>query len=176
MPLGEEAKRFIMEEITRQMEPTHTLLQTLKEWQLAFWSNGSGRPPGFFQSRIQHDDDRYGRLKTESEAQSVVLGDVKSYMIEQRAVRVERERADTDRQKRHARYWMIGKIAAGLLGTALAWGAKEAYPVVKILIEDYLHSHPYVSEKLKNKAANQLDPVYANRQNSADLPSQYQPR
>ena len=51
-----------MDEVSRQMAPMHAILQGLKDavqevktWQFGFWSNGSGRAPGFFQSRIKAD-------------------------------------------------------------------------------------------------------------------------
>lgn len=180
MPLGEEQKRFIVDEVKRQVEPTHTLLQGLKqeaqegkEWRLSFWSNGSGRPPGYFQNRVKSDDERYTALDGKTEAQSVILDEVKCYMIEQRAVRVERERAEAERRKRHARYWTVAKVVAtALLGLA-GWIATKAIPVAKILIEDYLKEHPYVSEHLKNRSSNDPDPRYADRQQS-DLPTTYQ--
>ena len=170
MPLGEEQKRFIVDEVKRQVEPTHTLLQKLSEWQLAFWSNGSGRPPGFFQSRIKEDDHRYKELDDKTDAQNVVLDDVKCFMIEQRAVRVERERAEAERRKRHARYWTVAKVVATapVLGLA-GWIVTKAIPVAKILIEDYLKAHPYVSERLKNRSSVESSPVLSSTQQS-DLP------
>ena len=173
MALGGEQKRFIVEEIKRQNEPMHDILRKLHEWQLSFWSNGSGRVPGFFQNRMKTDDDRYHALKEETSSQSILLEDVKTFMTEIRTIREERTKAEAERQKRHARYWTVAKVVGGLLVSALLWGAKETYPVVKILVDDYLRAHPYVTEQLKNRAMSVPDSVYAERQKSADLPQSY---
>ena len=177
MALGEEAKRFIVAEIKRQMEPTHSLLEDLKnqgkethEWQLSFWSNGSGRVPGFFQRRMVDDDKWRAQMDTHKETVTQLVEDLQK-------AREFRELREQETKDRHKRYWSLfwkisGPVATALLGL-LTWGAAKAAPVVKILIDDYLKAHPQVTEQLKNRAADSSDPSYADRQDSA-MPLRYE--
>jgi hypothetical protein len=160
--VGEEAlRRFVMDEIDRQLKPTHSLLEELKkqgkenhEWMLGFWANGSLRPEGFFQSRIKADDLRYKRLEDETKDQSTTLETLKAFMIEQKLTRVGRELAEKEKEERHARYftfakWLLGVIGPVLLAAA-GWLAHEASPVIKVLWEEYLKAHPVVTERLRD--------------------------
>ena len=150
-----------MEEITRQLQPTLTLfgsfekaLKDLHEWQLGFWSNGSGRPPGQFQTRIKQDDERYHRLETETKGQSLILTEVRDFMIGQVEARKAREEAEQKHAERVRKAVLVAKWAAGAIFALLSWGAAKAIPVVKILVDDYLRAHPYVSKQLRDKASN----------------------
>ena len=51
-----------MARLEKQLDELHVMAREDREWRLSFWSNGSNRPLGFFQHRIQHDDARYGKL------------------------------------------------------------------------------------------------------------------
>jgi hypothetical protein len=182
----DEMRRVIVDEVNKQLGPTHALLRSLgdsvskvESWQLSFWSNGSGRPPGFFQTRMKQDDERFATLKQENEAQSALLEDVKTYMTESRTVRIEREKGEKERDERRKTYWALAwkigaPIATSLLGL-LTWAAAKALPVVKILWEDYLRAHPAVSERLKDSA--QRAPVlsYYRQHQESGMPQGYRP-
>jgi hypothetical protein len=153
VPLGEEAKRFIMDEVTRQVTPMQRLLQNVQEWQLSFWSNGSGKPPGFFQNRMKTDDDRFRALKEETENQSVLLEDMKAFMTEMRTRRDERDRRDV----RHR--WLIGILVT--IGLAIAGGIYSQFvPAIKAIMEDYYQRHPKAMIQ-RNSSENESNSVYA---------------
>src|ERR1700733_3770207 len=59
-------RKVAMDIVSKELKPIH-------EWMLSFWSNGSGRPPGYFQMRVIADDERYKRLECETKEQSEVL-------------------------------------------------------------------------------------------------------
>ena len=161
-----------MDEVARQLKPTHSLLTALHEWQLSFWSNGSGRPEGFFQGRIKSDDLRYRRLEEETKEQSNTLEELKDFMLEQRITREERVLAEKEKAERHVRYWTFGKWALGIIGPALiavlTWIAHEASPVLRILWEDYLRAHPVVTERLRNHA--ESEPAAVEHLDDAKIP------
>jgi len=110
-------REIVMMEVMRQIQPIH-------DWMLAFWSNGSNRPPGYFQTRVQADDERYNRL-------------IESIKSSQRFWR-----------------GMLLKVAVPLLLgllSGLGWGIKTVAPTVRILFEEYVRAHPAVEHRIKNE-------------------------
>lgn len=158
-----------MAEVTRQLIPFETSLKALHEWQLSFWSNGTGRPPGFFQSRIKADDERYKQLEDETKEQSGILAKVHDFMVSQVARAEAREKAEKERADRHKLYmsllWKVGAPIAGAILSLVGWGVSKAAPVVKILIDDYLKAHPYVTEELQKRSSASADPVVSYKEN-----------
>jgi Fe2+ transport system protein B len=173
MPNGMDEKRvreIVEAEVAKQNRP-------ILDWMHGFWSNGSGKPLGFFQmrilqdderfrTRVKADDERYQRLEQETKSQSETLETLKDFMFEQKLSREAREKAEKKaeeerkeseqkKKERIARYWSIAKWAAPVIGsiivTLAAWIYSAAAPVLKILWEDYLKAHPIVSEQLKQK-------------------------
>jgi hypothetical protein len=160
-----EIKRLIMAEVSRQMGPVQEVLKKLHEWQLAFWSNGSGRPPGFFQTRIKEDDRRYSEMLDEVSKLTDHKAAVDAFIIELRLAREFREKREDEDKQRRKMYWGLvwkigGPIGTGLLAL-LSWGAAKATPVIKILIDDYLQAHPHAMEQIKNSASGDGDPSFA---------------
>ena len=51
------------QEVADQLKPFIDTLKGVRDWQYSFWSNGSGRPMGFFQMRMKEDDERNRQLK-----------------------------------------------------------------------------------------------------------------
>lgn len=152
-----------MAEVARQLVPFETALKALHEWQLSFWSNGTGRPPGFFQSRIKADDERYKKLEDETKEQSGILAKVHDFMVSQVARAEAREKAEKDRADRHKLYmsllWKIGAPIAGAILSLVGWGVSKAVPVIRILIDDYLRAHPAVTTELQKRSSASADPV-----------------
>jgi hypothetical protein len=113
-----DVRRIAVEEVTRQVKPLH-------DWQLAFWSNGSDRPEGYFQMRVKADDLRYKQL-----IQSINDGRKFWRMI-------------------------LLKIALPVLGATLGlvgWGVRESIPTLRILFEEYIRAHPAVENRMKNES------------------------
>lgn len=150
-----------MAEVNRQMEPIKDMLAELHDWQLAFWSNGSGRVPGFFQRRIQ-DDDRWRETVEDHKSKvDTLIGD----LCKAREFREKREEEEKERKQKRREFWMGIFWKAGLpfilfVVSAAAAGVVKAAPVIKILWDDYLRAHPQVTERLKN-TADSGDPSYA---------------
>lgn len=153
-----------MEEVAKQLKPFLDTLTRVHDWQLSFWSNGSGRPPGFFQSRMKDDDERNARVKKDLADQNSKLEPVVAYIEDQRALK----------QHRDERWkfwwpkiqWAIGGIATGLLAL-VAWLGPHVAHVVDILWRDYEHYHPGLSDEIK-KADTRIDPAVSSRQNPQD--------
>jgi len=153
-----------MEEVSKQIGPLH-------EWQLAFWSNGSGRPLGYFQMRVKADDERFGRLADETKEQSEILRELKENM---QVIALEKKvdlALKEERTKKLAKRWPIIKWALGIIGTAAltlgGWTIHKVEPVLEILLKDfwsdYQKAHPISSEKIKNLSTVNPDEVYANK-------------
>lgn len=161
-----------MAEVTRQVKPFAEALQALHEWQLAFWSNGSGRVPGFFQRRMQEDDRRnkeidlrHGEILQEVNKLTDHKQAVDAFIVELRLAREFRERRESEAKTRR-NFWILKvgvPVVVGVLGL-LGVLARQAAPVVKILWDDYLHAHPVVTEQLRNRAAGGVTPAYAANQ------------
>lgn len=118
-----------MQEVAKQLKPLH-------EWQLAFWSNGTDRPPGFFQTRIEADDKRYNALIESMEKSRKFWRDML--------------------------FKVVVPVLGGILGL-IGWGIKEAAPTFKILFEEYVHAHPAVEDRMKNHTANEPSGVLSER-------------
>lgn len=150
-----------MAEVARQLKPFHEMLtrfqecmEELQDWQLGFWSNGSGKPPGFFQMRIKADDERYLRLEKETEKQSATLEKLDDYINTAVIRQKESEDRKKDKEERLAFWmpyvkWIAGTVGTGIVGLSI-WGFHTFRPVVYILWEDYLRAHPTVTEQLRN--------------------------
>lgn len=149
-----------MEEVARQLKPFMDTLSKVHDWQLSFWSNGSGRPPGFFQSRMKEDDERNRQVKKDLADQNSKLEPVVAYIEDQRALK----------QHRDERWkfwwpkiqWAIGGFATGLLALT-AWLGPHVAHVVDILWQDYERDHPGLSDQIK-KANTPVNPAVSSRQ------------
>lgn len=149
-------------EVSKQIQPLH-------EWMLGFWSNGSGRPPGFFQMRIKADDDRFERLRKETETQSEVLKRLDANMQEIAA----QKKAEDERKERMAKriaFWLpiLRLVGSGILAVLLAlvgWLGPKAVRIVDVLWEDYMKAHPITEQKIKNISRGDSDPVYSREHN-----------
>ena len=161
-----------MAEVSKQIQPLH-------EWMLAFWSNGSGRPPGFFQMRIKADDERYGRLSKEMDKQSEVLERLDVNMQEiaaEKKLEAERKKIEAERKeerdKRIARWLPVVKWVASVLASAMialaSWGAVKIEPVLRVLWLDYLRAHPLAEKQLKNMSQEEHEPAYSGKQNPGE--------
>ena len=53
-----EIRRIVLAAVTAHMKPWGEILKSVHDWQTGFWSNGSGKPLGFFQMRMKADDER----------------------------------------------------------------------------------------------------------------------
>lgn len=142
-----EVKKIVEREISNQLKPLH-------EWQLSFWSNGSGRPLGFFQMRMREDDERYRLLIKYQEEQKQELMR-QSEVADRMDDELKAQANDRTRKKeRWDRWWPIAKWVGGGIGTLALGGATwltiHAVPIAHILWEDYLHYHPSVTQQLKN--------------------------
>ena len=144
-----------MDEVSRQIQPIH-------DWQLAFWSNGSGRPPGFFQTRIKADDERYGRLEKELARQGEIADVMDDFVKTSNTRQKENEE---HKRKREFRQKLWIPIAATIILGLVGWMYHLCAPVAKILWDDYLKSHPIASEQLKHSSYSQ-DSVYAKSKDS----------
>jgi len=157
-----QLEKLIMAEVSRQLEPTHTLLQQLKEWQLAFWSNGSGRPPGFIQNRIISEDQRYREIADEVKTLTDHKSTVDSFIVELRLAREFREKREKEAKDRR-NFWIVKVALPVTLGilSLLGLAIKQTAPVIQILWEDYLKAHPEVTERIKNISQDNPEPFYA---------------
>jgi hypothetical protein len=158
----ETVRRWIVEEVNKQLTPTNRLLESIDKWKLSLWSNGSGGPPGYLETARREDDDRYERLfKSVGE-----LGDHKNNVTEFLTIYKERELQKSENRK------LLLKIG-GALGTALLsffiWLAHVCTPAVKILWNDYVHAHPAVEQQLRNQSYEVNRPAYAEEEH-ATLP------
>lgn len=141
-----------MAEVTKQMKPLIAEVKELGKWQLGFWSNGSGLEEGFFQRRMKEDDKRNER--------------VISYIDNAEKRQVESEVRQKVKEERWARRlpvikWMAGILSALVIALA-AWLGPQIVKVTRILIDDYLQSHPQVTIKLKNTSEN-VEPALSSK-------------
>lgn len=131
------ARETAMDEADRIVKPVH-------EWQLAFWSNGSGRPPGHFQSRCESDDRRYSRLEAETRKQSDILTKLDRYVTaeeikeeqrkqdaEETALELANKVRETERKSgRRVALW--GLIVAIVMAAIAVWDHYDKRTVVII--------------------------------------------
>ncbi len=147
-----------MAEVSKQLKPIH-------DWMLGFWSNGSGRPPGYFQMRVKADDERYERLAKEAATQSKALNVMADFIKTSQTRQREAEERQREREER-IRFWMpiakwvLGGIASLLLGLAI-WAYHAVAPVVGVLWHDYLQTHPMVVQQLRHEPSENRLPMDA---------------
>ncbi len=138
-----------MSEVTKQLHPVLSIVQAVHEWQLSFWSNGSNKPPGFFQTRIKSDDQRYGQLIAEVEKLTDHKAAMDAFIIELRLTREMREKREEEAKERRS-FWILKvalPITLAILSTLGVVIAKTA-PVANALWDDYLRTHPTVSQQI----------------------------
>ena len=166
MPVGkgdEAVRRMVMDEVTKQLGPTLTLLQKLSDtvnkshdWQLSFWSNGNrDRPPGFFQTRMKDDDRRYLELVSDMTQLKDHKKQVETLITESRAARKMREEQEA-KTRAWRQFWLlkIGLPILLLLLSGIGVAVKQSFPVVRILWKDYLRAHPLAASQLKTVSSN----------------------
>ena len=144
-----------MSEVVAQMKPFSDLLKAVHDWQVGFWSNGSGKPPGFFQMRMLEDDER----------NEMLVDFVKTAQRRQ----LESEMAQKQKEKQWAFWlpiakWTLRGLGAGLIGIGCYVGPKVV-KVGTILIQDYMLDHPSVTEQLKH-VGNDADKGYSDPKKS----------
>lgn len=143
-----------MDEVAIQLKSFSETLEGVREWQLAFWSNGVGKVPGFFQTRMKEDDkrreeedERHAQVKEDLKEQNEKLAPVVSYIEEQRILR-------EHRKKRWEFWrpilWKVGGSVAGAFVALVIWAAPKVTHISIVLWEDYLKYHPEVTEQLKS--------------------------
>lgn len=128
-----------MEEVSAQLKPIKDMLENVHDWQLSYWSNGSGRPLGFYQMRMKEDDRRNEQIKNDLKTQTDITSDIADY--------VRKEKEEKERWAKRWEFWLpIIKWAVPVLGTALlgtaAWIGAHALPVIGFLWQDYVKHHP----------------------------------
>lgn len=158
-----------MEEVARQLQPTHTLLEKLDRWRNSLWSNGSGGPPGYLEVARAEDKTRFADLARRMGEIEDHKDVVNEFMTEIRTVRAERqkqeiaakaaeEKRDLDRKALREKLlkigWKVAVVALGLLGSLATWAYREAAPVVRVLWEEYLRAHPAVVHRMQNISEN----------------------
>lgn len=185
----QRVKDIVMIEVAKQIKPIADEVRAAREWQLSFWSNGSGRPPGYFQTRVKEDDARYtalatetakqsdllenryeqlatetvnqskmlDQLQTETAKQSVALATVSDFVKTANIRQLESEFRKKASEKRWRSWKPILVWAGSILGPALLgfiiWLGHIMVPIVHVLIDDYLRTHPLVMERLKNTSS-----------------------
>jgi hypothetical protein len=115
----------------------------MHDWQLGFWSNGSGKPPGFFQMRMKEDDARNRR--------------VEEYIELAETRQIEKEDRVKQREKRWG-FWkpIVGWVVTGFMGglvTFSIWFVPRAFHVIDVLWHDYERYHPAVRQQLNTGEA-----------------------
>jgi len=160
-PDEDAIRKMIVAEVAAQLKPFAKMLDELKvitgelrDWQFGFWSNGSGRPPGFFQSRMKEDDKRrqeedtrHAQVKEDLREQNEKLAPLVAYIEEHRILKEHRD-------ARWVRWWPVikwvgGGIASCLLGLTI-WLAPKVVKVGGILWDEYKKYHPEVTQKIRD--------------------------
>src|ERR1700679_1281452 len=136
--LKSEIRSWIMAEVTSQLKPFGDRLAEMHDWQLGFWSNGSGRPVGFFQRRMKEDDERNTRVIN-------FINNAEQKLLEaETRKRVEEERCEA-RAEKWRKWAPVVKWTSGILSALIIafsiWVGSKAVAVVEILWKDYLNTH-----------------------------------
>jgi hypothetical protein len=164
MPNGkfdeDQIRRWIMAEVSSQLKPFGERLAEMHDWQLGFWSNGSGRVPGFFQRRMKEDDERNAK----------VLGFIENAEQRQRESEARKKVEEEDEQARAEKWekwgpvikWASG-ILSGLIVAFALWIVPKMVAVGEILWKDYLRNHPQVTQQIKTVSSG-TDQGYSSRQ------------
>jgi hypothetical protein len=145
-------KRIVEMEVAEQLKPMAAKIDSMHDWQLGFWSNGSGKPEGFFQRRMREDDKR----------NAMIDNFVKT--AEKRQIELE------DRVLQREKIWQfwkpILKWAGTGFGTAIlglvCWIGPKAAHVGFILWQDYMKSHPDAAQQIKTVDAQPKSGVSSN--------------
>jgi hypothetical protein len=132
-------KRIVEMEVAEQLKPMNLKLEAMHDWQLGFWSNGSGRPEGFFQRRMKEDDKRNTMLED-------FVKTAQQRQIESEARKLQREKI--------WQFWKpILKWAGGGLSTALialtCWLGPKVVNIAIIIYGELEKTHPAMTEKIK---------------------------
>ncbi len=142
-----------MAEVARQLRPFQDAIDGLRDavtiihdWQTGFWSNGSGRPPGFFQMRMREDDERNKLIKDDLQKKDEKLDPVVAYIEEQRILK--EHRAQVWKVWGPILKWSGGLLCTGIVGVT-TWAFPHLIRVGEVLWDDYLKDHPAVVQKLK---------------------------
>jgi hypothetical protein len=170
-----EIRRIVLAAVTAHMKPWGEMLKSLHDWQIGFWSNGSGKPLGFFQMRMREDDARHKLLLDYQEKQTkelerqAVIADKLDDFIKAEAVRKEEEEKHRKTvEKRWSILWSVVKWGGPAVVTAFlalcAWLGPHLFRVTRILVEDYLHYHPSVTERLKDSSRTDDSGVQSHQQ------------
>lgn len=162
-----------VEELRRQLVEVKDAVKDLtreagdnRDWRLGFWSNGSGRPEGFFQMRIKADDKRYEDLLGDVR---ILKGGMKT-LLDAQKLAVARRGIWTW----WAKYVLAPVLVAVLLGIGAA--TYRLVPVIETLWDDYMEYHPHAHVKPHGFFHSQdSEPAVSSNQDS-QLPSAYQPR
>lgn len=155
-----ELERRIVAEVAKQLKPFLDMLTRAHDWQLSFWSNGSDRPPGFFQSRMKEDDERNRQVKKDLADQNSKLEPIVAFINEQRILKEHRSRRWKFWWPKIQ--WALGGFATSLLAL-VAWLGPHVVHVVDILWQDYEHYHPGLSDQIK-KAYTGINPAVSSGQ------------
>jgi hypothetical protein len=152
-PDEEAIRSIVAAEVTAQMKPFAETLSAVHDWQLSFWSNGSGRVPGFFQMRMKEDDarnlkdaDEKAQIKADLSKTTAMAERMDKYIAEQNTLK-------QHRKERWEKWWPVVSWVGGGIGVAFlglcTWLGPKLVRGADVIYEDYLKNHPAVSEKLK---------------------------
>lgn len=140
------------EHIQNVIGPIENKLEELKEaqgetnaWKLSLYSNGSKGPPGFLETAREQDRKTFVRLFGIARDLTRSIKPLEAFILEQKIRQ--------NLQKERRAFWKgfllkvgIPVMATILTGTGIA--IRKSVPVIHILIEDYIESHPNVLKKV----------------------------
>ena len=128
-----------MAEVASQLKPFKDTLDALHEWQLAFWSNGSGRiEKGFFQRRMEEDDRRNAQIKEDLKTANDTIVPLVAYVTRQNV----RQQLKDEFWRKYgpAIKWIGGTIGTAIVGLCLTYGI-PAIKATWAIYQDYTQRH-----------------------------------
>ena len=163
---------IVMVEVQRQLGPLTETVHELDKRLRSLYSNGSGGPPGAMEIWRAEDkktfDEILKSVATLEEARTLV-----NKFVEEATKRQDRWDSFWESCRKHG-WKVVGAVLTGL-GTLGGIAYHEAAPVVRILIQEYMHEHPNVGERMKNLSTS-TDPVVISTQKTpqdVSLPSSF---
>ena len=166
--LADEVKAAIMIEVNSQLTPLKTTVDRLDRTVRSLYSNGSGGPPGYLETARAEDKEKHETLMAVVQEHGDQLTKIADFV----KTHNDRDREEQARQKKREerlrfwapKLWQIAGALVVMFGSVIGWAYHEAAPVVYILWQDYLRSHPTAASQLKNTSSNEAEGVYAVRQ------------
>ena len=144
-----------MEEVQTQLGPLKASVESQGRTLRSLYSNGSGGPPGYLENARAEDKDWKDRVFRKLDALIHRADKVDDFILEQKTIRTEREEGDKARSAKQTTWFTLLGLVVAVLALLVGWLT-------------YRDSERKMGETAK--------PVVSSMQNSAALPSQYQPR